>query len=59
MRQIIGHFLGYAVDITRELFGMEILVGHSEAGIPVVDISRTRRASWTDGRGFSNSAKYL
>lgn len=40
VRQIIGYFLAYAVDVARELFNMERLVVHSEIEIPVVDIPR-------------------
>ena len=40
VRQIIGYFLAYAVDIARGLFKMERLVVHTEIEIPVVDIPR-------------------
>jgi len=40
VRQIIGYFLAYAVDLARGLFKMERLVVHTEIEIPVVDIPR-------------------
>lgn len=38
VRQIIGHFLAYAVDIARRLFNMERLLVHTEVEIPLVAI---------------------
>ena len=38
VRQIIGHFLAYAVDIARDLFNMKRLVVHTEIEIPAVEI---------------------
>lgn len=40
VRQIIGHFLAYAVDIARGLFNMDRLVVHTEIEVPEVEIPR-------------------
>lgn len=40
VRQIIGHFLAYAVDIARDLFDMDRLVVHTEIEVPEVEIPR-------------------
>jgi hypothetical protein len=40
VRQIIGHFHAYAVDIARDLFDMERLVVHTEIDVPEVEIPR-------------------
>jgi hypothetical protein len=36
--QIIDHFLAYAVDIARMLFGDERLVVHAEVEVPTVEM---------------------
>jgi len=38
VRQIIGYFLAYAVDIARDLFNIEWLVVHTEVKISAIEI---------------------
>lgn len=40
VRQIIGHFLAYAVEIARDLFDMDRLVVHTEIEVPEVEIPK-------------------
>ena len=41
VRQIIGHIVAYAVDVTRKVFNIERVFVHAEFEIPVVNSSKT------------------
>ena len=59
VRQIIGYFLAYAVDIAQDLFNMERLVVHTEVEISAIEIPNIGKVHRLMDYLISPAAGYL